>query len=194
MWTMSQIEDVGTALRIAQAERDKWKKRAQKLAKIMGIRDCDIDDLMVPEEKAIKAMQTEPCEDCISRQAAIEQSIVLRDISNPDKEWEVVTVATIKHLKPVQPKIKCIAKITMTDEQVKEAFEKAKCEILATQPEQKVGHWVITDYEYYDCSVCGESYYNGCESRKEAEERLKMRPYDVYSFCPHCGAKMEEGE
>ena len=67
-------------------------------------------------------------------------------------------------------------------------------ELPSVQPAQKVGHWVITDYEYYDCSVCGESYYNGCESRKEAEERLKMRPYDVYSFCPHCGAKMKEGE
>lgn len=52
---------------------------------------------------AINALQTETCEDAISRQAAIEQSIVLRDISNPDKEWEVVTVATIKHLKSVQP-------------------------------------------------------------------------------------------
>lgn len=57
-------------------------------------------------EMVIEKVEQEPCNDCISRQAAIEQSIVLRDISNPDKEWEVVTVATIKHLKSVQPEPK----------------------------------------------------------------------------------------
>lgn len=54
----------------------------------------------------------------------------------------------------------------------------------------KRGHWIINEYDYYDCSVCGEAYFNGCSSFKEAEERLKIRPYDVYSFCPHCGADM----
>ena len=39
----------------------------------------------------------------------------------------------IKALK--QPEIKCIAKVTLTDEQVKEAFEKVKGEILTAQPE-----------------------------------------------------------
>ena len=34
---------------------------------------------------------------------------------------------------PIQPEPMCVAKVTLTDEQVKEAFEKAKCEILAVQ-------------------------------------------------------------
>ena len=38
------LEDVETALHIAQMDRDKWKERAIKLAKALGIRDCDIDD------------------------------------------------------------------------------------------------------------------------------------------------------
>ena len=57
--------------------------------------------------------------------------------------------------------------------------------------EVKHGRWLIDEYEYYDCSVCGESYFNGCDSRKEAEERLRERPYDVYAYCPYCGAKMD---
>lgn len=56
----------------------------------------------------------------------------------------------------------------------------------------KHGKWLISEYEYYDCSVCGESYFNGCDSTQEAKERLLYRPYDVYKYCPHCGAKMDQ--
>ena len=41
---MRANEDLQDALRIAQTERDKWKARAIKLAAILGIRDCDIDN------------------------------------------------------------------------------------------------------------------------------------------------------
>ena len=41
----------------------------------------------------------------------------------------------LEALPSAQPEIKCIAKIMLTDEQVQEAFEKAKKEILAAQPE-----------------------------------------------------------
>ncbi len=65
---------------------------------------------------------------------------------------------------------------------------------VADVQEVKHGHWVITEYEYYDCSVCGDSYFNGCDSHAEARERLEKRLYDVYSYCPYCGAKMDEKE
>lgn len=60
--------------------------------------------------------------------------------------------------------------------------------------EVRHGEWLITEYEYYDCSVCGEAYFNGCDSMKEARERLEKRRYDVYSYCPYCGAKMDGGK
>ena len=50
------------------------------------------------------------------------------------------------------------------------------------------GHWKISEYEYLDCSVCGGSYYTGCNSTEEAEQKLKRG--DVYRFCPHCGTEM----
>lgn len=53
------------------------------------------------------------------------------------------------------------------------------------------GRWLISEYEYFDCSICGEYYPNGCDSHEEAERKLKN--HDAYAYCPHCGAKMENG-
>ena len=44
MTIQERLEDTETALHIAQVDRDKWKARAIKLAKVLGIKDCDIDD------------------------------------------------------------------------------------------------------------------------------------------------------
>lgn len=51
-------------------------------------------------------------------------------------------------------------------------------------------HWYFTEYEYFDCSACGESYYTGAECSAEARERLKIGKF--YNYCPHCGARMDE--
>lgn len=59
--------------------------------------------------------------------------------------------------------------------------------------EDTTAHWTFSEYEYFDCSACGGSYFNGCESSKEARERLK-NGNDLYKFCPHCGARMETAE
>ena len=69
----------------------------------------------------------------------------------------------------------------------------ALCDI-AEQPtadvvEVRHGYWFITEYEYFTCSECGNSYYNGCESTAEAKQRMKDGFYDNY--CGHCGAKMD---
>lgn len=55
--------------------------------------------------------------------------------------------------------------------------------------EVRHGHWYIVEYEYFTCSECGNSFYNGCESTAEAKQRLKDGLYDNY--CGHCGAKMD---
>ncbi len=31
------------------------------------------------------------------------------------------------------------------------------------------GHWYVSEYEYLNCSVCGEKMYTGCNSTKEAQ-------------------------
>lgn len=51
------------------------------------------------------------------------------------------------------------------------------------------GYWYLTsDYEWFTCSACGDSYYNGSETTKEARQKLETGDY--YEFCPHCGAEM----
>ena len=54
MTTKERLEDTEIALHIAQVERDKWKARALKLAKVLGIRDCDIDDFKMAEHGDLK--------------------------------------------------------------------------------------------------------------------------------------------
>ena len=55
--------------------------------------------------------------------------------------------------------------------------------------EVKHGYWFISEYEYLNCSECGESYFTGADSTAEAKERLAEGRY--YPYCPHCGAKMD---
>lgn len=47
------------------------------------------------------------------------------------------------------------------------------------QPEQKKGKWIVAGFfdSFLKCSCCGY-----------------MKPWneDIFKFCPHCGAKMEE--
>ena len=55
--------------------------------------------------------------------------------------------------------------------------------------EVRHGEWFFTEYKYFSCSECGESYYNGCDSTFEAKERLRKGEY--HNYCPNCGAKMD---
>lgn len=61
---------------------------------------------------------------------------------------------------------------------------------LQKEPPQKHGYWFFTEYDYFNCSECGEAVRNGCESTSEARETLeKGFPFKV---CPYCGAIMDK--
>lgn len=49
--------------------------------------------------------------------------------------------------------------------------------------------WLIVEYEFFTCSACGGSYYNGAESRAQAESYLNSGA--AYAICPVCGAQMD---
>lgn len=92
-------------------------------------------------------------DDLISRKAALDAVDTLHiygydpdkrlfQLDNDDKlhvpfvRYEDI-VHALKHLPSAQPLVKCVAKVTMTDEQVREAFENAKLDfIAAAQPTQ----------------------------------------------------------
>lgn len=52
MTDKERLEDLQDALRIAQTDRDKWKTRALGLAKILKIKDCDIEKYLKEVENA----------------------------------------------------------------------------------------------------------------------------------------------
>ena len=63
---------------------------------------------------------------------------------------------------------------------------------IAGYRKQKEGHWFILEYEYFTCSECGYYHPNGCDSTKEAKEKLAEGK--VPKYCAECGAKMKGGE
>ena len=65
-------------------------------------------------------------------------------------------------------------------------------ESFAGYRKQSEGHWFILEYEYFTCSECGYYHPNGCDSTKEAKE--KLADGKVPSYCSECGAKMKGGE
>jgi hypothetical protein len=60
---------------------------------------------------------------------------------------------------------------------------------LLKEQEEGTGHWIINEYEYLTCSLCGKSYYTGCKSTKEAQTNQKK---NAYPYCPYCGKKMAQ--
>lgn len=107
----------------------------------------------------------------------------IRKLPNAGIHWyvsaEAVFDALLK-LPSAEPEIKCIANVTLTDEQVKEAFEKAKCEILAAQSERKTGRWIKLYPRAYKCSEC-KTWWEESE-----DDEIKE-----FTYCPKCGKKME---
>lgn len=62
-------------------------------------------------------------------------------------------------------------------------------EIKSQNTQLKHGYWFFTEYEFFTCSVCGESYFNHCDCSDEA--RAALRNGDFHPYCSHCGAKMD---
>ena len=58
--------------------------------------------------------------------------------------------------------------------------------------EVRHGHWFILEYEYFTCSECGYYQPNGCDSTKEAKEKLAEGK--VPKYCAECGARMDGDE
>lgn len=139
----------------------------------------------------------EPMDDLISRQAAINRATKEHDfyrgaktISDKARRDELLNVMCwLGELPSAQPEPICVAKVTLTDEQVKEAFEKAKGGILTVldaQPERKRGKWIEVNDAYNRisgrCSACG------WEAHMYEDDVVGM------PFCPSCGADMREEE
>lgn len=58
------------------------------------------------------------------------------------------------------------------------------------EPQRLKGEWILLEYDYFTCNVCGYMRLNGCDSGNEAREKLENKDYP--KFCEHCGADMQQ--
>lgn len=136
-------------------EADDYENEIADLHNRLDITEYDKErlreEVTVLEEK-LKALSAEPCEDAISRQAA--QDYIAEYLSQ--YLYDDVRAA-----------------VEVIDEYIGE--------LPPVTPQQKMGHWILTDDNFVYCSECEDSYY--------------PRPIDAsWYYCPHCGAKMAESE
>lgn len=144
------------------------KAKFEILLSMRGLEMSDVFDV------AIEALSAEPCGDAVSRQAMID-AIDTWDKFGVDDTNSLFRLdnLSLPHYVPYMhydDVIKCIKGMP------------------SVTPQPKTGHWIEKDgYDgdtYYDCSVCGESWTT-----------IDGDPWDNgMNYCPHCGAKMEEGE
>ena len=146
-------------------------------------------------------------DDLISRQAAIEAiqnlypgmprfnvcSNILDRWYKTNKQY-IECEDAINKLPSVQPEKVCIANITMSEEQVLEAVEKAKSEIIqllpSKQSERKKGKW----FNYQGNTkivLCSECRMPALESMTGCLSNQHLAPNRT-NFCPNCGADMRE--
>ena len=115
------------------------------------------------QDKDIKALEQEPCEDAVSRQAILKEIPVLWN-SNGDKDYCMETLRDfVAELPPVTPSREC--------------------------GKQKKGKWICVHhlenkitYDSWKCSECQHDF--------DSEEESTV-DFDKYKYCPNCGAKME---
>ena len=124
-------------------------------------------------------------DDVIYRQAAIDALDKRFDSVPMEQTAEILQLRKdLRELPSAQQEKVCIAKITLLEEQVREAVEKAKSEIVqvfsSEQPERKKGHWCDCW-----CSECGWSF--------EVESGFVGDP-TRFLFCPNCGADMRDNK
>ena len=120
-------------------------------------------EILTALDMAIKALEQEPCEDAVSRQAVLDyiyNDLGLGDEENgKDLERQMELESSYRYVKSL-PSVK--------------------------PQEPKTGHWIEKDgYDgdtYYDCSVCDESWTT-----------IEGTPWNNgMKYCPNCGAKMVE--
>jgi len=119
-------------------------------------------------EMAIKALEKQPCDDCISREATIE-AISKKYIGGKG----AMKNAPINDLYA---------------DGLEEAVD-AVWDMPSVTPEAKTGRWVAQDihncHTDFKCSACGYIH---------SFMHLYGKPTADYTYCPNCGARMAESE
>jgi hypothetical protein len=137
--------------------------------------------------ETLKMLQTEPCEDAVSRSQALEELEESAKHHANDSREEVLLRRDrdiIRALPPVKPAA-CIAKVNFSKEDMQEIVDKKVEEMVA----RKKGKWMYVGDNCFACSECGEvctvdqfnHINNYCDNRYP-------------KACPNCAIEMESEE
>lgn len=149
-------------------------------------KDYPYRDDMIPLMKescdiAIKTLEREPCDDCVSRKALIDMATVIEtDDYSGNEIMEVVDTNDIRALPPVTP-TKCIATVKFSKDDMRELIDEKMKDIVV---EHKKGKW-IEDYIPLPLSDGSKKCYQCSECRTHWD--------NVFNYCPNCGCFMSEG-
>jgi len=128
-------------------------------------------------EMAIKALEQEPCDDCISRQAAI------------DAVAFGITYATGVNMETGEVS----HPFAESNQELRKAIHRI-CELPPVNPQPKTGHWIMpvqddgmSDPIYYQvrCSKCGFDL-------DPQTWHMELHQYGADKYCPKCGFRMVE--
>jgi DNA-directed RNA polymerase subunit RPC12/RpoP len=134
---------------------------------------------------AAKTLEQQPCEDAISRQAAIDALDERFDEIPMEQTTEILLLRKdLRTLPPVQPKYNTsewckTCKEYNQDKHCCPRYNNVIRETVEEIKQSKTGHWIkITPSGIYMCSECEQNVLTG--------------DIDVYHYCHHCGIKMIE--
>ena len=144
------------------------------------------DDVNEALNMAIKALEQEPCEDAISKQAV--EKITWEEPSYTD---------ALNALTEVREKIRALPSVTpqyteaeihkmqeLEQDEIQKAYELGKAERL------KTGHWILADEQNKE-DVENDNYRFICSECQCSDIHAKGTKVP---YCWNCGAKMEESE
>lgn len=109
---------------------------------------------------AIKALEQEPCEDCISRKAV--EKIINKWLSHPDYELK-------DSIYDMTKKIHKLPSVT---------------------PQSKTGHWITHEEKFNTLGIAVKGGVKCSECGYTTHNTLHMELGCPFKFCPNCGAKM----
>lgn len=108
--------------------------------------------------KAIKALERQPCEDCISREEALKNQFTAYD--HVGVEYKVVLAEMLKILPSVQPKVVPIAEIRFDDDKLHEIVDEAIKNIEITPRWIPVSERLPRSHGVYQVTIqCEEGRY-----------------------------------
>ncbi len=159
----------------------------------------DIADQMPSDECAdwidaisfgIKAIDAQPCEDCISREEMLLLQTEYAEKMSATTFWKMRD--DIRKLPSVKPKY--------TDEEidkaqaVEQAYVDKMVELAIEETKRPKGKWIKEEgcLLVYRCSNCKKFVYS---RESESDEKFEdLSRLDSYKYCPRCGTYMGGGE